>query len=61
MKYGCFSEQCSAVYINQMADALPYLHAKQVMHRDIEPKNLLLGINGELKIGDFGWSVYARK
>jgi len=58
-KYGCFSERRSAVYIDQMADALSYLHAKHVIHRDIKPENLLLGINGELKIGDFGWSVHA--
>ncbi|KAL0960909.1 hypothetical protein HGRIS_005918 [Hohenbuehelia grisea] len=58
-KYGCFSERRSARYIDQMADALIYLHRKHVIHRDIKPENLLLGINGELKIGDFGWSVHA--
>ncbi len=49
----------SSRYIDQMADALSYLHSKHVIHRDIKPENLLLGINGELKIGDFGWSVHA--
>lgn len=58
-KHGCFSEKRSARYIDQMADALIYLHSKHVIHRDIKPENLLLGINGELKIGDFGWSVHA--
>lgn len=58
-KYGCFTEKRSARYIDQMADALIYLHGKHVIHRDIKPENLLLGINGELKIGDFGWSVHA--
>ncbi|KAJ8462454.1 hypothetical protein ONZ45_g17924 [Pleurotus djamor] len=58
-KYGCFSERRSSRYIDQMADALSYLHGKHVIHRDIKPENLLLGINGELKIGDFGWSVHA--
>lgn len=49
----------SAQYIAQMADALKYCHSKKVIHRDIKPENLLLGLKGELKIADFGWSVHA--
>ncbi|KII86939.1 hypothetical protein PLICRDRAFT_43625 [Plicaturopsis crispa FD-325 SS-3] len=58
-KQDCFSEKRSSRYIDQMADALSYLHSKHVIHRDIKPENLLLGLNGELKIADFGWSVHA--
>ncbi|KAJ7924380.1 kinase-like protein, partial [Mycena leptocephala] len=58
-KHGSFTEKRSARYIDQMADALIYLHGKHVIHRDIKPENLLLGLNGELKIADFGWSVHA--
>ncbi|XP_065064586.1 aurora kinase C-like [Rhopilema esculentum] len=54
-----FSEQTSATYIAQLANALRYCHSKKVIHRDIKPENLLLGHKGELKISDFGWSVHA--
>lgn len=42
-----------------MAAALMYLHKKHVIHRDIKPENILVGIHGEIKISDFGWSVHA--
>lgn len=42
-----------------MTDALIYLHSKHIIHRDIKPENLLLSSTGDLKIGDFGWSVHA--
>ncbi|WRT67907.1 uncharacterized protein IL334_004881 [Kwoniella shivajii] len=58
-KLGKFDEKRSSRYIAQMADALSYLHKKHVMHRDIKPENLLIGLKGELKIADFGWSVHA--
>lgn len=54
-----FPEWKAAQYIAQMAAALKYLHKKHVMHRDIKPENILVGIHGELKIADFGWSVHA--
>ena len=46
-------------YITSLARALMYCHSKHVIHRDIKPENLLLGMKGELKIADFGWSVHA--
>jgi aurora kinase len=54
-----FAEWKAAQYIAQMASALRYLHKKHVMHRDIKPENILMGIHGEIKISDFGWSVHA--
>ncbi|KAF2847008.1 serine/threonine-protein kinase-like protein [Plenodomus tracheiphilus IPT5] len=54
-----FAEPKAAQYVAQMAAALKYLHKKHVMHRDIKPENILVGIHGEIKISDFGWSVHA--
>lgn len=53
------NKQCPCRYIFSLTRALIYCHSKHVIHRDIKPENLLLGINGDLKIGDFGWSVHA--
>lgn len=54
-----FPEWKAAQYIAQMASALRYLHKKHVIHRDIKPENILVGVHGEIKISDFGWSVHA--
>lgn len=54
-----FPEWKAAQYIAQMATALKYLHKKHVMHRDIKPENILVGVYGEIKMSDFGWSVHA--
>lgn len=54
-----FDEKRTAGYIKDLALALDYCHKKHVIHRDIKPENLLLGLSGELKIADFGWSVHA--
>jgi len=54
-----FSEERTARYIFQVADALNYCHSKNVIHRDIKPENILISSDGTLKIADFGWSVHA--
>ncbi|ORX47162.1 Pkinase-domain-containing protein [Hesseltinella vesiculosa] len=52
-----FMESVASKYARQLTHALIYLHSKRVIHRDIKPENLMIGLNDDLKIGDFGWSV----
>jgi aurora kinase len=41
-----------------MIKALKYIHDLKIIHRDIKPENILLSINDEIKLTDFGWSVH---
>jgi tRNA A-37 threonylcarbamoyl transferase component Bud32 len=40
--------------ISQVCDGLQYAHDKGVVHRDIKPENVLIDLDGNAKIGDFG-------
>ena len=37
--------------------ALEYLHSCDVIHRDIKGQNIILGLNGDVKLADFGLSM----
>ncbi|CAG8456252.1 2022_t:CDS:2 [Gigaspora margarita] len=61
LKSGRLKEKKASRYIAQIAEALSYIHQKHVIHRDIKPENLLIDLNDEIKIADFGWSVHTKK
>lgn len=41
-------------YIQMTLKALAFCHKKWILHRDMKPNNLLIGADGQLKLGDFG-------
>ena len=41
-------------WYQQLADAVSYIHSKNICHRDLKPKNILISDNMRLKICDVG-------
>ncbi|KAH8102622.1 kinase-like protein [Cristinia sonorae] len=48
-------------YLGQIADAMCFLHAKGIVHRDIKDENVVLGPAGKCVLIDFGSSGLVKK
>ena len=60
-KVGPFSEDRAEAFVRQIADALAYVHSKNMVHLDVKPANILLNAKGEAVLIDFGISKHYDK
>jgi serine/threonine protein kinase len=47
-------------YVKQVAAALQYAHDRKLIHRDIKPENMLLDLNDDVLLSDFGLVLIAQ-
>lgn len=55
-RLGRFSPDIARVLGAEVCLALAFLHAKDIVYRDLKPENLLLDHRGHIKITDFGFA-----
>lgn len=60
-RHRCFDEPTAALMTRDVAEALVYLHAKKIVHRDVKPENLLVMHKKDgrimIKLTDFGLAL----
>ena len=44
-------------YVKQVASALQYAHTRNIIHRDVKPANMLIGLQQEILLSDFGLAI----
>lgn len=54
-----FDEDTARRYFQQLMSAVKYCHELNIVHRDLKAENLLLGVDNNLRVCDFGLSRYA--
>ena len=50
------SESQAKFYFAEILLGLEHLHSLDIVYRDIKPENILLDIDGHIRIADFGLS-----
>ena len=51
---GVIPERCIKFYIAQISEALHYMHMLGLIYRDLKPNNVMLDVEGNVKLADLG-------
>jgi len=51
---GPLPPDCVALVGARVAEALEYVHFQKLLHRDVKPGNVMISVDGEVKLLDFG-------
>uniref|UniRef100_A0A1I7XQ07 Serine/threonine-protein kinase PLK n=1 Tax=Heterorhabditis bacteriophora TaxID=37862 RepID=A0A1I7XQ07_HETBA len=54
---GHLTEGDSRRYLGGILAAVRYLLQRNILHRDLKPGNVLIGMNGDVKLADFGLAI----
>ena len=52
-----FPEEIIAYILKETLSGLNFLHKQHRLHRDIKSDNVLMNLNGDVKLGDFGYAA----
>ena len=56
-KEGRLAEEVIWAYMVDLLKALQHLHDHDLVHMDIKPENIFIGMDGICKLGDFGLMI----